>query len=205
MSKKKKAKKKEKAKKKIVTSVCLGCDETFEGKRQFCTDRCKKLLECRAKGTTKFLRSVLSPVFQRMIRAEYGAKPEGYSQAVRGTEIIHVFRRLGQCVCVTCGKVDSWDSGIKGIHTGHFVASRRTSILLEEENVAPQCSSCNFYRSGAPTEFRRWMEAIRGLDVIERLEQLKTKSVTFDRDELVDMWFDYSTRLKAAKERMKRG
>lgn len=192
-------------KKQKPTSVCHGCGETFEGTRQFCTDRCKKILECKAKGTTKFLRTVLSPVFQKMIRAEYAAKAEGYSQAVKDTSIIHVFRRIGQCVCVTCGKVDSWDSGIKGIHTGHFVPSRRTSILLEEENVAPQCSHCNFYRDGAPTEFRRWMEAIRGVDVIERLERLKTQSVTFDRDELVDKWFEYTKRLKAAKERMKRG
>ena len=183
------------------TSVCIQCDRTFTGKRQFCSDRCRKLQECKAKGTTKFLRNVVAPMFQKMIRAEFGADPRQYVTAVVDGEIRQVERRVGQVVCVTCGKVDSWNSGIKGMHTGHFVASRRTSILLEEANVAPQCSSCNYYRSGAPTEFRLWMEMVRPND-IDRLQQLKRESVSFDRDELVDLWFEFSDRLKAAEKRM---
>lgn len=191
-------------KKKKATSVCDGCGDTFEGKRQFCTPRCRKVLQCKAKGTTKFLTGVVAPLFQKVIRAEYGAEEEGFALAVVGGELEMVFRRRGQCVCITCGKVDAWDSGIKGIHTGHFLASRRASILLEEANVAPQCSGCNFFRSGAPSEFRIWMERVRGLSEIERLQHLKTQSVSFSRDELVDMWFDFSERLKIAQERMKR-
>lgn len=190
-------------KKRAAVSVCDGCGEEFSGKRRFCTERCRKDLECRAKGTTKFLNTVVAPLFQKMIRAEFGADPRRYVTAVVNGKIQQVERHVGQCVCVTCGKVDSWDSGIKGIHTGHFLASRRASILLEEANVAPQCSSCNFYRSGAPSEFRIWMEAVRTLEVIEHLSRLKTQSVSFSRDELVDKWFEYSERLKAAQKRMK--
>lgn len=196
-----------KARKPKATSVCDGCGETFEGKRQFCTPRCRKVLQCKAKGTTKFLTNVVAPLFQKMIRAEWGAMEDGFTLCVvRGdlNDDSMVFRRRGQCACITCGKVDSWDSGIKGIHTGHFLASRRASILLEEANVAPQCSGCNFFRSGAPSEFRIWMERVRGLSEIERLQRLKTQSVSFSRDELVDMWFDFSERLKIAQERMKR-
>lgn len=200
----KKAKKAKKEKRKSL-SVCHGCDAIFEGKRRFCTDRCKKVLECKAKGTTKFLNTVIAPLFQKLIRAEAGADQRQYVTAVVNGKIQQVARRVGQCVCVTCGKVDSWDSGIKGIHAGHFVASRRASILLEEDNLAPQCSSCNFYRSGSPTEFRLWMELVRGLETIERLAHLKTQSVSFDRDELVDRFFEYSERLKAAQQRMKGG
>ena len=189
-------------KKKRATSVCHGCDQEFEGKRQFCTERCRKILDCKKVGTTNFLRQVIAPLFQRLIRAEFGADPRQYVTAVVNGKIQQVARRVGQCVCVTCGKVDSWDSGIKGIHAGHFVASRRASILLEEDNLKPQCSSCNFYRSGAPSEFRIYMEAVSGIPTIERLQFLKTQSVTFSRDELVDKWFEYSERLKAAKERM---
>lgn len=187
-----------------ATSECHGCGETFDGKRQFCTPRCRKILQCKAKGTTKFLTNVVAPLFQRMIRAEWGAMDSTHSAAVVGGVLKQVPRRRGQCVCITCGKVDAWDSGIKGIHTGHFLASRRASILVEEGNVAPQCSGCNFYRSGAPSEFRIWMEAVRGIKTIERLQRLKTQSVSFSRDELVDMWFEFSTRLKEATERMKR-
>ena len=55
----------------------------------------------------------------------------------------------------------------------------------------------------AEAEFRQWMISIRGEEVIERLERLKTKSVSFGRDELVDMRIAYAARLKAAEERMK--
>lgn len=186
-------------------SICRHCDGEFAGKREYCSDRCRKLSECQAKGTTKFLKTVVAPLFQKMIRAEYAAKPEGYTLAIgKDGKIGPVYRHLGVCVCVTCGKKDCWNSGIKGMHTGHFISSRRASILLEEDNVAPQCSNCNFYRNGAASEFRSWMMEVRGPSAIERLEKLKTESVSFSREELVDRWFRYSHRLKMAKEEMER-
>ena len=154
-----------------------------------------------AAGT--YCRKVVAPLFQRMIRAEAGALPEGYYPAIRRNVIAPIYKCVGECVCVTCGDVNAWDSGIKGMHTGHFVASRRNSILLEEDNVAPQCSSCNFYQSGAPTEFRMWMIEIRGIEVIERLQALKRESVSFSRDELVDLRIAFRDRLKAAEAKMK--
>lgn len=193
-----------KAKREKHTSECEHCGISFEGKRKYCTERCRKILECKAKGLTRFRNAVVAPLFQRMIRAEYAARPAGRVMAVRGTEVIHVYRAIGQCVCVTCGKIHLWNSGIEGMHTGHFVSSRRSSILFEERNVAPQCSSCNRYRNGAPTEYQRYMEAVYGVDVIEELERLKAMPVSFTRIELVDMWLEYSERLKAAKERMNR-
>ena len=153
-------------------------------------------------GASSYCRKFVAPVFQRMIRAEAGAE-QGRALAIVDGKLLDVIRKVGQCVCITCGKVDWWDSGIQGIHTGHFLASRRNSILLEEDNVAPQCSSCNFYRSGAPNEFRQWMVAVRGLSIIERLEQLKRNSVTFERDQLVDMRIKFNRRLKAAESKMK--
>lgn len=153
-------------------------------------------------STGTYCRKFVAPLFQKMIRAEAGAAG-GRAIAVVDGSIRDVDRRVGQCVCITCGKVDSWDSGIKGIHTGHFLASRRNSILLEEDNVAPQCSSCNFFRHGAPNEFRTWMLANRGLSTIERLETLKRQSVTFSREDLVDMRIKFNRRLKAAQAKMK--
>ena len=148
-----------------------------------------------------YCRKFVAPIFQRMIRAEDGARNR--ATAVVSGEIVYFAKSTGQCVCITCGKVDSWDSGIKGMHTGHFIASRRNSILLEEDNTAPQCASCNYYRSGAPAEFRLWMEECRGMEVIERLQNLKRQSVSFGREELVDKRIEYSRRLKAAVEAMK--
>lgn len=168
-------------------------------------ERERMLEKAREYSAGTYCRKFVAPLFQKMIRASFATQSEGYgySPAVVNGDIEFVFHYFGYCVCVTCGKVDKWDSGIKGMHTGHFLASRRNSILLVEENCAPQCSSCNFYRSGAPSEFRIWMLAVRGIETIERLEALKRTSVSFTRNELVDMRIEYSRRLKAAVERMK--
>jgi hypothetical protein len=163
----------------------------------------ERLIEkAREMSTGTYCRKFVAPLFQRMIRAEAAAEPAWATKAVVDGEVVGVYRRVGQCVCITCGKVDAWDSGIKGMHTGHFLASRRNSILLVEDNCEPQCSNCNFYRSGAPAEFRRWMEAVRP-NCIERLEALKRTSVTWSRDDLVDMRIAFSARLKSAELKMK--
>lgn len=144
-------------------------------------------------------------IFQKMIRAEAGAKHEVKFPAVVDGEVKYIKRELGYCVCITCGKVEPWNAGIERLHTGHFLASRRQSILFDEDNVAPQCAGCNYHNSGSPQEYRRWMIDQRGIEAVERLERLKTQSVTYSREELVDMRIDFSDRLKVAEESMKRG
>lgn len=156
----------------------------------------------KAYSTGTYCRKFVATVFQQMIRAEAGADPRQYVTAVVDGEIRQVERRNGYCVCITCGKVYPWQGSNK-LDTGHFVASRRNSILLVEENVAPQCKHCNRDHHGRPLEFRIWMLAVKGIEVVERLQKLKTESLTFLRDDLVDMRIAFSARLKAAKERMK--
>lgn len=167
--------------------------------------RTRMLEKAKEFQTTTYLSRFVAPLFQKMIRAEAGAHYHVVTPAIVNGDMRFVGRSLGQCVCVTCGKVLRWDSGIKGMHTGHFLASRRNSILLEESNCAPQCSSCNYYRSGAPQEFRLWMRIVRGPECIERLERLKTESRSFGREELVDLRIAYAGRVAAAEERMKEG
>jgi hypothetical protein len=180
-----------------------GDDVTLSPEEKATRERDRLIETAKQYGASSYCRKFVAPLFQRMIRAEAGAHPGRYAPAVVDGVVMQVARKNGQCVCVTCGKVDWWDSGIKGMHTGHFLASRRNSILLEELNCAPQCSNCNFYQSGRASEFRAWMLKMRGLDVIERLERLKTTSVTFGRDELVDMRIKFNRRLKAAESKMK--
>lgn len=155
--------------------------------------------------TSTYSRTIVSRIFQKMIRAEWGARIEPHEWAIVDGEMTKIPRAIGQCVCVTCGKVERWDAGLGGMHTGHFIASRRNSILFEELNVAPQCSRCNVYMSGNPQPFRQWMLAIHGEGTVERLERLKTQSRQFMIDELVDMRIEFGDRLKAAEEKMRRG
>lgn len=153
-----------------------------------------------------YSRKFVAPLFQQMIRAEAAAKPTGICEAILDGVLCPRLRAVGECVCVTCGKVLPWKGNgpwkENALHTGHFLASRRNSILFEEDNVAPQCSHCNYHRDGEQQLFRKWMLAVRGQETVERLERLKNEVRTFTRDELVDMRIAYAERLKAAEERM---
>ena len=167
-------------------------------------DRARQRMIEKAKEfqTGTYSNKFVAPEFQSMIRAEAGAQPPGKVLAIMNGTPQKVFRSVGQVVCVTCGKVGPWRSGIGGMHTGHFLGSRCFSILFDEENVAPQCSNCNRYRSGRPQEFRAWMIAVRGEDTIERLERLKPTTRQFTRAELVDMRIEFNQRTREAIEQM---
>lgn len=154
--------------------------------------------------SSTYCRKFVSPLFQRMIRAEAAVGDKTVLVLVDG-ELEQVHTPNGWCACVTCGKVDKWDAGLGGIHCGHFLASRRNSILFEEDNVAPQCSRDNVYLSGAPQLFRKWMLLVRGIEAVERLEWLSTQSRQFDRESLVDMRISYKARLDDAVRRMQNG
>ena len=149
-----------------------------------------------------YSRKFVANVFQRMIRAEYAALPACHDSAVVDGEMAIVYRKVGQVVCVTCGKVCRWDDS-KQVNTGHFLAGRSFSILYEEDNVMPQCVRCNLHLSGNQNAYRMWMLFVRGPDAVERLERLKQQSVSFSREELVDMRIEFTKRLRAAEERMK--
>lgn len=172
-------------------------DEKAQRKRQ------RKIDKAQEYQIGKYVTKFVAPVFQRMIRAEAGAQPLGLVTAIIEGHAKQFGRRVGECVCVTCGVTGAWSGGLGGMHTGHFLAGRRHAILFDEENVAPQCSRCNRYLDGAPQEFRRWMLEVRGMETVVRLTQLKATIRKFTREELVDMRIEYEARLKSAIERMK--
>lgn len=163
----------------------------------------QRMIEKARQYTLNTYSAQVARVFQRMIRAEAAAAPEAKAPAIVNGELSLVYRRIGQCVCVTCGRMGPWSGGLGGMHTGHFLASRCNSILFEEDNVECQCSHCNVYRGGEPQLFRMWMLAVRGEETVERLERLKHETRHFTREELVDMKIAFRARLKAAEERMR--
>lgn len=148
-----------------------------------------------------YLQRYVAKDFQRMIRAEAGAA-HGDVLAVVDGEIAEVFTDIGECVCVTCGKVYPWQTqnqhGNEGLDTGHFLPKRRQATLLEETMVAPQCQRCNKYCDGMPTAFRLWMEYQHGEAEIRRLEALHETQRKFTHDELVRWRIQYMDRTAAA-------
>lgn len=146
--------------------------------------------------TGTYLTRFVAPDFQKMIRAEAGAQPAGYAQAIIGGERSERYRDVGECVCVTSGRVLPW-KGTNLLDTGHFLASRLNSIVLEENNVAPQSHADNF-DGGKPEYFREWMLWQRGQEIIDELEFLKRRVIRkFTLDELVRLRLTYNARLKA--------
>lgn len=171
-------------------------EEKAERARQRMIEKSKEV-SC---GT--YLQNFVATRFQKVVKAEAGAMPDGVAVAVFRDAIVGIQRYVGEVVCVTCGKVTAWDA--RDMNAGHFIGSRRNSILLEESNCAPQCVHCNQYQSGNPQAYRMWMEAVHGVEIIEMLQRLKTQSVTWDREQQVDMRIEYDRRLRVAIETMKR-
>jgi len=152
-----------------------------------------------------YIRKFVAPVFQQMIRAEAAAKPAGPVFAVVTDKARLVHREIGQCVCVTCGRVGPWKGDTMGggpIETGHFLASRRASIVLEETNAHPQCPHCNRHLGGNQGAYREWMRQVYGQEEIDRLTRLKNTTRHFAKDELVDLRIAFAARLRAAEERI---
>jgi len=153
-----------------------------------------------------YISRFVAPVFQQMIRAEAAAQPAGRVFAVIAGEVKLVYRDVGQCVCVTCGKVGPWKGDTIGggpIETGHFLASRRASIVLEETNAHPQCKHCNRHLGGNQGAYREWMREVYGEGEVDRLELLKHTTRQFTKEELVNLRIGFTARLKAAEERMR--
>lgn len=153
-----------------------------------------------------YLRRFVAPSFQKMIRAEAGAR-EGLEAVVKQGTIQHVNAPIGYCACVTCGKVLPWSvdtkSGQEGMDTGHCIAGRAASIVLEESNVAPQCQFCNKHQHGMPEAYERWFVRVRGKAELDRLKQLRDQTVRkFTHEELVALRIQYMDRLKAAVQQI---
>lgn len=160
--------------------------------------RFQRMLEkAREYQLSTYVRKFVAPDFQRMIRAEAGAFV-GLVMAVFDGELVEIQSRLGECVCVTCSTATPW-SGDRGMNCGHFVASRCNSILFEETNVAPQCAHCNKFLGGNQENYSLWMRHVHGQKEIERLRQLRHRSVTFTREELVKRRLAYLDRLRTAE------
>ncbi len=144
--------------------------------------------------------------FQKAIRAEAGAK-SGSVRCVLNGEMTRLFSPAGYCVCVTCGKHVPWSgqflSGHVGAHAGHFIPTRRNSIILEENNCHPQCNHCN-KESGNPVCYHLYMMKVHGKKEIERLQWLKDNvSRKFEWDELEKLRTGYRDRWKSAEKQIK--
>lgn len=156
-------------------------------------------------STGTYIAKRVAPLFQRMVRAERACRSASKDIAVVNGECAYVFRDKGECVCITCGSVHPWKGNtIHGgtLDTGHFIGSRRNSIVFEENNAHPQCKQCNLYLGGNQRHYETWMRRVYGDAEVERLQRLKNITKQFTRDELIDLKLEFTARVKAAEQRM---
>jgi len=147
---------------------------------------------------TKYL-GMTARDMQKCIRAEAGAF-EGHVKAVVAGRIETFYSPLGQVVCVTCGVGLPWSD--KRTNAGHFVPGRSASIVLEEFNVAPQCSYDNCYLHGKVDAYELYMREVYGQDVIDQLRWLKHQPKIWTKEALVLKRIEYLDRIKSAIQTM---
>lgn len=107
----------------------------------------------------------------------------------------------GYCTCVSCGHVGHW----KDMQGGHFVPRGNSATKLMEENVHPQCPSCNGFGmkfGDAEKHYTLWMIDYYGREFVENLLSLKGKThkwVRLEVDQLIAEWKDQIKELERQK------
>lgn len=99
--------------------------------------------------------------------------------------------------CYTCGKylID----GAQDFHIGHFISSSicSTKLRYDLDNLRPQCSGCNVWKSGNWLEFEKHLTADKGENFVEELKQrnYQTKGKKYDI-----LW--YQAKIKEYEEKL---
>ena len=160
------------------------------------------LNHAKTKQLGTFLQKFVARDLQKAIRAEAGAFV-GRVKAVVGGKVATIESKLGEVVCVTCGKVMPWSAS--GTHAGHFVPGRAASIVLEEIGIHPQCYVCNEQLSGSQAAYEKYMLEVYGQEVIDELRAMARETKQWDREELVVKRYGYRERIKRAETILKHG
>jgi len=109
----------------------------------------------------------------------------------------------GWVTCVTCGVVRQWNDQMQG---GHFIERSYLGTKLLEENINPQCSTCNGPFGGTassnPIQYTFYMEDTYGREFIEELEVLKQESRKYYTQEVEDLKKEYQEKIKIEMDRI---
>ena len=160
----------------------------------WCSPACKvyrngvRVANVKAKPKKKKLKSIARVVddcavlLQRLVRLK-AADSNGYAK------------------CVTCGKVEKWQD----LEGGHFIQRNRTSVKIEEENLAPQCHYCN-HRAMKTTlgvlAYREYMVGMYGQEFVDELIARSKQSRKYYRADLELIRADFVTRIKEQESRL---
>jgi hypothetical protein len=95
--------------------------------------------------------------------------------------------------CVTCGKQDHW----KLMQGGHWISRTWTVHKVCEENIHPQCVSCNKYRpERVADDYTMYMVDMYGIDWVEDMVRAKHEICKRPRQEITDLKDELKARTK---------
>ena len=97
--------------------------------------------------------------------------------------------------CFTCDK--TLRIGDRDCQAGHFIPRTYSPTKYEEDNVKPQCSTCNEFHHGRPVEFRRRLIEFHGEERVVELERLSTEPWKWDKLDLIAKIAYYKNELAA--------
>lgn len=129
-------------------------------------------------------------------------KPEGNrSKALADFQLLRRLEeanKYGACRCVTCG---DW-APYKEMDGGHHFSRKINATAFDWRNVWPQCKRCNhpFSGRGMPAEYEAFLRRKFGREY-ESLKAKSKMSVSYTRDQLVDMRIEYRLRIRKVKKR----
>ena len=99
----------------------------------------------------------------------------------------------GYVTCVTCGCRKLWNDGMQA---GHFVPrARGNAVYFLEENVHPQCYSCNVGRGGRLIEYTKFIIATYGAEKVDELLDASRKTVRYRVSDYLEIESDFRQRI----------
>ena len=109
----------------------------------------------------------------------------------------------GFCNCVTCGAFGNY----KDMQGGHFIPRGITATKLMEENIHPQCSTCNGHEmqhGDGEERYKLYMCDMYGRDFVEELlfEQRAKRAIKHSRCELEDLLSDINKQIIIHQKRV---
>lgn len=109
----------------------------------------------------------------------------------------------GYVACKTCGVIRHYLDRMQG---GHFIPRGRLATKLEEENVNPQCDTCNgpcgMTAAGNPIAYTVYMQEMYGQewidDIIIRSQEIKK----YTRSEIAEYMVEINEKIREEESRV---
>ena len=123
-------------------------------------------------------------------RIKLAKKPTYKSRVKELDRVFSIYiRRKENNVCFTCGST-------KNSQCGHYVSRKYLSLRWDELNCHCQCSSCNIFKNGNMDEYARKLELKYGFGILQKLAEIKAKTVKYTVDELDILIKHYTEKIK---------